>query len=201
MGEKGISRRSFLKWSAGALASVALLEFERPARAFAAEEGGAAPSQRFPPRPSRSRGSRRSSRRTWQSSMPMRRATKRAVCAQRYRACSRIYLPRHARVRRRRAGMRAQPSGQRERRGGRRALAAGGGILAGKDAVALGLLTAEGKLVAPRASSSISATMTGCSAALRLRAASPTCETTQSAHSAHCRRRASTPCATTSAAV
>ena len=146
MGEKGISRRSFLKWSAGALASVALLEFERPARAFAAE---AAPSQRFPPRPSRSRGSRRSSRRTWQSSMPMRRASKRAVCAQRYRACSRIYLPRHARVRRRRAGMRAQPSGQRERRGGRRALAAGGGILAGKDAVALGLLTAEGKLVAP----------------------------------------------------
>lgn len=114
MGEKGISRRSFLKWSAGALASVALLEFERPARAFAAEAGGAAPSQRFPPRPSRSRGSRRSSRRTWQSSMPMRRASKRAVCAQRYRACSRIYLPRHARVRRRRAGMRAQPSGQRE---------------------------------------------------------------------------------------
>ena len=52
-------------------------------------------------------------------------------------------------------------------------------ILAGKDAVALGLLTAEGKLVAPRASSSISATMTGCSAALRLRAASPTCETAQ----------------------
>lgn len=41
MGEKEISRRSFLKWSAGALASVALLEFERPAHALAAEGSGA----------------------------------------------------------------------------------------------------------------------------------------------------------------
>ena len=48
MGEKGISRRSFLKWSAGALASVALLEFERPARAFAAEAGGAATLSEIP---------------------------------------------------------------------------------------------------------------------------------------------------------
>ena len=48
MGEKGISRRSFLKWSAGALASVALLEFERPARAFAAEAGGPASLSEIP---------------------------------------------------------------------------------------------------------------------------------------------------------
>ena len=46
MGEKGISRRSFLKWSAGALASVALLEFERPARAFAAPASSANPMTR-----------------------------------------------------------------------------------------------------------------------------------------------------------
>jgi len=53
MGQKGISRRSFLKWSAGALAGIALLGVERPTHAFAAakESGPAISVSKIPTKP------------------------------------------------------------------------------------------------------------------------------------------------------
>ena len=114
MGEKGISRRSFLKWSAGALASVALLEFERPARAFAAEAGGAATLSEIPASAEQIARESPLIKENMAKLDAYAASLKESGLRTRYRACSRIYLPRHARVRRRRAGMRAQPSGQRE---------------------------------------------------------------------------------------